>query len=81
MSEINLIKSKIIEEIEKENPSSQNILPHLLSVDLLEQGLEYDPKDEWKYLSKTEFFDFFGDTFKANPEFYMKNLYEDVKSL
>ncbi len=72
MSEIIQIKNSIKTELKKKRPSPPKILSYLLSVRLFKEGLEFDPKDEWRYISEAEFFGIFGDTFKANPEFYMK---------
>jgi len=73
------IKNKIKEEFEKGKPSSSKILSYLTGFRIYEEGYEFDAKDEWRYLPDREFFDFMGETFKLNPEFYMKNLYKGVR--
>ena len=78
-NDINQIKNRIKEEFEKGYPRTSKILSYLTSLRIYEKGLEFDPKDEWRYLPDTEFFDIVGETFKLNPKFYMKNLYKDVR--
>jgi len=46
---------------------------------LHKNGLEDDPKETWRYVSDSEFFDIVGEAFKSNPEDYMKNLYGEVR--
>jgi len=82
-NDINQIKNNIKEEFEKGYlsgyRSASKILSYLTSLRIYEEGLEFDPKDEWRYLPDTEFFDIVGETFKLNPGFYMKNLYKGVR--
>ena len=49
MSDINQIKNSIKEELEKVTPSPPKVLSYLLSVRFYEEGLEFDPKDEWRF--------------------------------
>jgi len=79
MSDINQIKNIIKEELERVRPSKQTILSCLSSLQILTEGIELDPKDEWRYIPDTEFFDLVGGTFKLNPEFFMKHLYHKVR--
>lgn len=79
MSDINHIKNIIKEELERVKPSPKAILSCLSSLQILTEGIEFDPKDEWRYLPDTEFFDIVAETFKLNPEFYMKHLYYKVR--
>ncbi len=57
MSSINQVKNSIKEELEKVYPSPKRIISYLFSLRIYEEGLELDPKDEWRYIPATEFFD------------------------
>lgn len=80
MSEINQINDIINEELEKSVPNPDILLVNLFSLQILTEGVKYAPKDEWRYLSDTEFFKIVGDTFKRKPEFYMDKLYKKVRN-
>lgn len=64
MSDINQVKNSIKEELEKGEPSKKKVLSYLFKRQLV---------------SYSEFFDIVRDTFKLNPEFYMKELYKVVR--
>ena len=79
MNDITQVRNCIREEIRNVDPSKKLFFSYLFSLRLYKEGLEFNPKDEWRYLSDAEFFNIVGETFEENPEFYMKNLYENVK--
>jgi len=66
ISDVNQIVNNIKEEITRSEPSSARIITHL-----------YDlrTKEEYQSLSDSEFYNIVGETFKLNPEFYMKYIY------
>lgn len=70
MSDVNLIKNKIREELEKEYHSKKKILSFLLDRQLL---------DELKSLPDSQLFVLIGDLFKLNPMFFTEQLYKDIK--
>jgi hypothetical protein len=79
MSNVNQIKDTIKEELEKAKSSPQVILSSLFSLQILTEGIEFDPKDEWRYLPDIEFFDIVAETFNLNPDFFMEHIYRDVR--
>ncbi|MHA1988177.1 MAG: leucine-rich repeat domain-containing protein [Promethearchaeota archaeon] len=66
-------------EILKQNPSKSFILPDLFELQLNKEEIEYDPKEEWRYLSDTEFCDIIGECLKLNHMFFMDSLYTDFR--
>ncbi len=69
MSDINQIMNNIKEEITSPEPSSNRIITHLSDL---------RTKEEYQSLSDSEFYDIVGETFKLNPEFFMKNIYGEM---
>lgn len=69
MSDINLVMNSIKEALEMKKPSAKNFLSYLYSLKV---------KEEYQYLSDSDFFDIVGETFKTNPEFFMKSLYTKI---
>jgi hypothetical protein len=79
MSDVNQIKDTIKGELEKAKPSPYIILSSLSSLQILTEGIEFDPKDEWRYLPDIEFFEIVGEIFNLNPEFFMEHIYREVR--
>jgi hypothetical protein len=69
MSEANLALDNITQELKKKHPSIRKILNSLFN-SLKAQQLD---------ISGPEFYDIVGETFKLNPKFFMKYLYEDIR--
>ncbi|MFX1357134.1 MAG: hypothetical protein ACFFA8_07590 [Promethearchaeota archaeon] len=66
MSGVNLIIKNIKEEITNPKPSSNRIITYLHDL---------RTKEEYQSLSNVEFYDIVGETFKLNPEYFMKRIY------
>jgi len=79
LSSIDQVKNNIKEELEKINPSPKEILSRLFNLHILTEGVKFNPKDEWRYIPDTDYFDIVGDIFNFNQEFYMKHLYNKVR--
>ena len=43
------------------------------------EGVEFAPKDEWRYVPQAEFFNIIGENFNRNPKYYMRTLYKGIK--
>ncbi|MFX1504194.1 MAG: hypothetical protein ACFFDH_24755 [Promethearchaeota archaeon] len=71
MSDLNQIMNVIKEDFQKSKPSSNKVLNVLLDL---------RRKAEFQQLSDSEFFNIVGETFKLNPEFFMKKLYRSFRS-
>jgi len=69
MSVVNQIMNNIKEELANPEPSSKRIITHLTDL---------RSKEEYQSLSDSEFYDIVGETFKLNPEFFMKSIYEEM---
>jgi len=67
-------------ELQKANPFRSIIIDALNELRLYEEGSEYDPKDEWRYLPDTEFFNIVGEAFNIKPEFFMLELYQPFRN-
>ncbi|MFX0134604.1 MAG: BRCT domain-containing protein [Candidatus Hodarchaeota archaeon] len=67
MSELTLVMNNIKEALEMKKPSAKLILSYLDNF-----------KEEYQHLSDSDFFDIIGETFKLNPEFFMKSLYTKI---
>lgn len=79
MSDGNFIMGNIREELQKEKPIINKIISYLFDLRIYKDGIEFDSKDEWRYLSDLEFFDIVGEIFKLNPTYFMKNLYNVIR--
>lgn len=79
MSEINQVKNTIQEEFKKVNPYPKRIISSLFNLRIDKEGLEFAPKDEWRYIPQAEFFNIIGEIFNRNPVYYMRNLYKGIK--
>jgi len=80
MSDIDQVWNNIQEELKQSRPISGRILKPLCDLRLYEEGIEYDPKEEWRYLPEAKFFNIVGETFNLNREFFMKDLYKSFRS-
>lgn len=71
IGDLNQVFSNIDEEIKSTKPSTKRIITYL-----------YDlrTKEEFQGLSDSKFYDFIGEVFKLNPEFFMKNIYREMLS-
>jgi hypothetical protein len=72
MSVVNQILNNIREELAKPEPSSDRIITHLTDLRI---------KEEYQSLSDSEFYDIVGETFKLNPDFFMKHIYQEMRFL
>lgn len=79
MSEVNQVKNSIQEEFTKRNPSPKRIISTLFNLRIDKEGIEFAPKDEWRYIPRVEFFNIIGEIFNRNPQFYMKYLFKGIK--
>ena len=70
LSDVNQKVNNIKEEITRSEPSSTRIITHLCDLRI---------KEEYQSLSDSEFYDIVGETFKLNPEFFMKSIYRGLK--
>ncbi|MFX1321022.1 MAG: hypothetical protein ACFFAQ_05185 [Promethearchaeota archaeon] len=66
MDYISQIIDDIKEELASPEPSSTRIITHLIDL---------RTKKKFQQLSESQFFDIVGETFKMNPDFFMKELY------
>lgn len=66
VGDLNQVFKNIDEELKNPRPYSSRIIDYL-----------YDlrTKEEFQDLSDSKFYDFIGEVFKLNPEYYMKNIY------
>ncbi|MFW9941487.1 MAG: hypothetical protein ACFFFT_10645 [Candidatus Thorarchaeota archaeon] len=71
IGDLNQVFSNIDEEIKSIKPSTKRIITYL-----------YDlrTKEEFQGLSDSKFYDFIGEIFKLNPEFFMKSIYREMLS-
>ncbi|MHA1987585.1 MAG: hypothetical protein ACW98D_13180 [Promethearchaeota archaeon] len=79
MSGINQVRNAIKDELERVNPSPPKIISFLFDLRIDQEGTEFSPKDEWRYVPQAEFFSIIEELFSRNPEFYMKYLFMDIK--
>ena len=79
MSSIDQVKNTIQEEFKNVNPSPKRIISSLFNLRIDKEGIEFAPKDEWRYVPQGEFFNIIGEIFNRNPEFYMKYLFMAIK--
>ena len=70
MSDLNQLKNNIKEEISSPEPSHERIITYLNDL---------RTKEEYQSLTDSEFYDIVGETFKLNPEFFMKYIYGNQK--
>ncbi|MHA1987584.1 MAG: hypothetical protein ACW98D_13175 [Promethearchaeota archaeon] len=79
MNGVNQAINNIDEEFKRVRPSPQRIISLLFNLRIDQEGIEISPKDEWCYVSESEFLNIVGDIFNKNPEFYMKYLYRRIR--
>jgi hypothetical protein len=78
LNDVNEIKDEVIEEIKNVRPSPNKIITTLFNLRIDREGIEFSPKDEWRYIPDIEFFNIVAALFTSGPEFYMKNLYRGI---
>ena len=58
MNYINQVKNSIQEEFKRRSPSPMRIISSLFNLRIDKEGIEFAPKDEWRYVPQAEFFNF-----------------------
>jgi len=71
MSDINQVMNNIKMELQNQFPNTKIILKSLNDL---------RTKEEFQHLSDSDFFDIVGETFKLNPDFFMKELYKKFRN-